>query len=256
MSNILLYDDIQTRLRTPLLKKAVKRDIDCAMKNTFFCANRHEFVSAISTNPRAIFIAENIGVKSHHMRDISPDAIKAMKTYAHHGGTLVFFGGASHYAMTEITWYWDNQTITYKGPKETFSLVNGKIIGPHHRLPLSSDSRIDHNGCFEVPLLVHGKSNQLAIESCWQGNCGNFIISEDRVQQNYEILATYAQAGKHQGVAALDIPVGNKGGNIILCSVMPHYNPRHESPLWDRILTKVESKISRHSPQAVLKRAP
>lgn len=252
MSEILFYNDRKTQLRTPYLSDALAknlRDSDLKINS----ANRHEFESAILQNPDAIFIAENIGSKCHHMRDISPPAIKAMKQYAYNGGTLVFFGGGSHYAMKEIIWHWDNGTVVYKGPTETFAFVAGKMIGPHHRFPLSSDSPIEHNGCFQIPLLVHRQGTPIQIEQCWQGNCGNFIVDEDRIQHGYEILATYAQAGKTDGIAALDVPIGNKGGNIILCSTMPHYNDRTKSALWDSILTRIEDKISRNPAQAVLR---
>lgn len=254
MPEILFYDDPKTRLRTPYLKHALQRDLNID-QDQLTSADRHHFQSAVERNPNAIFIAENIGAKCHHMRDISSDSIKAMRQYAHDGGTLVLFGGAAHYAMKEIIWHWDNKTVVYKGAKEAFSMVHGTIIGPHHRLPLSFYDPIDHNGCFEVPLVIHHRNESIELEKCWQGNCGNFIISDDRIAQNYDILATYAQAGK-PGVAAIDIPVGRKGGNIILCSVMPHYRLRHESPLWHRILTKVERKISRNPSLDMLKRAP
>ncbi len=250
MPDILFYHDDKTRLRTLHLKAALERDIQLPDMDVHY-ADRHGFRAAIENKPDAIFIAENIGPQSHHMRDISKKAIKAMQDYAYNGGTLVFFGGASHYAMSDITWHWDNGTSVYKGAKETFTLVHGEIIGPHQRFPLSPDDAIDHNGCFEVPLFVQEASNQIAVERCWQGNCGDFIINEDRVHYGYEVLARYAHK---KGVAALNIPLGKKGGNIILCSTMPHYNFRYKSPLWNKILTRIESKITGFQNQKMLKR--
>ncbi len=253
MADILLYDDPHTRLRTPHLLSALKRDLKKS-GIVFNASDRTSFTNAIQDNPAVIFIAENIGAKCHHMRDISPETIRAMKQYVQNGGTIVLFGGAAHYAMSDITWHWDNGTKIYKGPKETFSFVNGQMIGPHHRHPISLSDPVKYNGCFEVPILSHAKDGTISLEKCWQGNCGNFVVNEDRVQHGFEILATYAHAQKRHGVAAISVPLGKHGGSFILCSVMPHYNARGHSPLWDNILSRVEQKISGKMAQPSLKR--
>jgi len=252
MVNILLYDDHKTQLRTPYLRHALERDLN--LKNIQFNhADRHHLTAAMNKNTDAVFIAENIGSKCHHMRDIPSSAIKAMKQYAYDGGQLIFFGGMAHYAMSEITWHWDNETIVYKGMKQTFSFVHGQMVGPHHRFPISPDDPIEHNGCFEVPLIIPEGETEFALENCWQGNCGNFIINEDRIHHDYDVLATYAQK---EGVAALKTSVGHNGGNIILCSVMPHYRKRHASPLWNKILSHIEEKTLEKTPTYTLKQTP
>lgn len=244
---VMLYADPHTKLRPGYVSHALKRDmkrhIDGLPTELIEIPCRHDFESAIRREkPNVIFIPENLGPESQHMRDFSSPTIKALKNFTYRGGTLVMFGGASHYAMDNIEWYWDNGQVTYKGGLgETFSFVSGTLHGPHHRNPHLPHAPIRHNGCFEVPVFVPQAQGTVIEEQCWQGNCGSFTLNDQRVQAGARVLAYYGDIDSSP-IAAVDVPYGTKGGNFILCSVMPHYKPRAESPLWNIILTRIETK--------------
>lgn len=250
-----MYADPATQLRTGYVANALKRDLPRKVQGQeteLITANRYDFAQSIcSFNPSAIIVPENLGPISYHMRDIPNDAIKTQNNYVHNGGTAIYFGGMAHYAMENIEWFWDEGEVHYKGPKETFSQVKGTLTGPHHRNRLSLNDPIMHQGCFEVPISVTQVNGGYVREKCWQGNCGAFDIQEDK----YEVLAYYDEVdAKH--IAAVEIPCGNNGGSYILCSVMPHYNPRCQSALWDKILRKIENKKVVFDSEPVLKRSP
>lgn len=237
---VLVYADPYTELRPKYVTNALKRDLPRTIQGQeteLLLTDRHNFARMTrEINPNVIFVPENKGPISFHTRDMTPDAIQAQNDYVLNGGTAVYFGGMSHYALEKIEWFWDNGQVNYKGPKETFCQVNGTLTGPHHRNKLSLSDPIKYQGCFEVPLSVRINDNQHQIERCWQGNCGAFQINE-----KHNVLAHYDEVDTRHA-AAVEIPRGNKGGSFILCSVMPHYRPRSESPLWDKILTKIENK--------------
>lgn len=239
---VMLYADPHTELRPHYVENALKRDLGREVQGLpteLISVNRHNFESVMKLEkPKVIFIPENLNSQSHHMRDLSPETIKTLRKFVGLGGTLVLFGGASHYAMQKIVWHWDDGTIIYKaGTHETFGYVAGKIVGPHIRHLGNDDVDISHNGCFKVSLLVPN-GNTMMGEECWQGNCGQFILNDQRTQAGVEDLAYYSDGN----IAAVNVPHGTRGGNFILCSVMPHYHPRAFSPLWDKILTIIETK--------------
>jgi hypothetical protein len=252
---IALYSDPITELRTDPLSHALKRDLSRTvqgMRTQLIPVYQHDFAHVAShVKPDVIFIPENIHSVSHHMRDFSRHIIDTLKEYAYDGGTLVMFGGASHYAMKNIVWYWDEGVVRYKGPKETFALVNGTLTGPHH---IHTNEKLRFNGCFQVPLSIPTHSGQDVTEMCWQGNSGEFDINLSH-HAGTEILAFHKDV-EGQYIAAANVPVGNKGGNIILCSTMPHYRPRNESPLWDKILSNIECKKTRSHTSRVIKNTP
>ncbi len=237
----LVYADPITRLRTNYVTDALKRDLPLKIqgqRTELITVNRHDFAQVTrQIKPNVIFIPENIGPISHHMRDFSKDIIRSQMDYVRNGGIAVYFGGASHYAMEEIEWFWDNGEVRYKGPEETFSHVAGILRGPHHRNRLSVFDSIQHHGCFEVPITVPQETLSDREEKCWQGNCGSFEIETE----DFEALAYYKEVDT-KNIAAAAIPVGDLGGAFILCSILPHYKSRRESPLWDKILNKVEGK--------------
>jgi glutamine amidotransferase-like uncharacterized protein len=239
---IAVYSDPITELRTEYLNHALKRDLPRMINGIpteLLSLNLHDFSRVASQMiPDVIFIPENMHSISHHMRDFTPETIKALGEYVTNGGLLVLFGGASHYAMENIIWYWDNGEAHYKGAKETFSFVSGTLTGPHHiHLP----DILHFNGCFEVPLNVLNEQDKTTTEMCWQGNCGAFDVDLS-VHENSKILAYYKEIdSKH--IAAIEIPQGSNGGKLILCSTMPHYRTRQESSLWNKILSRIENKI-------------
>lgn len=252
---IALYSDPITELRTDPIARALKRDLSRTvqgMKTELKPVHLHDFTHVASNiRPDVICIPENIHSVSYHMRDFKPQTIQALNNYTLEGGTLLLFGGASHYAMEKITWYWDEGEVQYKGSKKTFNFVKGTLIGPHH---IHTNESLYFNGCFEVPLTVPTDNGEEITEMCWQGNSGSFGIDLS-AHKDVETLAFHKDVeGKY--IAAVNIPLGKKGGNVILCSTMPHYHTRNESPLWNKILTKIEHKKTRPHRSSMIKNTP
>lgn len=251
---VLVYADIDTQLRHEYVISALKRDLAREINGQgteLLIADRHNIANIIQRKkPNIIIVPENRGPISYHTRDLSSDAINAINKVVYDGGKAIYFGGMSHHAASYIEWYWAHGQVKYKGAGETFCQVSGRVTGPHITPDMNFDAKIAHQGCFEVALNVPKDNGQFVVENCWQGNCATFEIKEQ-----HDVLAYYHEIDARH-VAAAEVPKGNNGGSFILCSVMPHYNHRGKSALWDSILTRIENKKVVSAMPSMLKRNP